>query len=310
MKIYINPQRALPGLLLALFIPSLALASLDSVSAPDDPASAVYKTDDIYNRLQSGAVGAKRSGGFTEPSAGPAAGARKTLDELMGAAPAADNVTGALPAEVKSGKSYWGLRSDGGGWGKQTGAAIPAIPAPVPRTGQTTSYATGDDGAKQKGVPLPNPRFTDKGDGTVSDNLTGLIWLKNANCTASFASVSKKWSDVLTAVAALKSGDCSLSDGSAAGDWRLPNQKELASLVNLQYYGPALSNNAGTAQWTSGLPFSNVPTSVGISYWSSTPYTPSPSTSIYVVDFYAGLVSSVFKTATTSSYVWPVRGGQ
>ncbi len=54
-------------------------------------------------------------------------------------------------------------------------------PAPVPQTGQTISYATGDDGALQKGVALPSPRFTDNGNGTVTDNLTGLIWLKNAN---------------------------------------------------------------------------------------------------------------------------------
>ena len=55
-------------------------------------------------------------------------------------------------------------------------------PAPVPKTGQTISYEPGDDGYYQKGVAWPNPRFTDNGDGTVTDNLTGLIWLKNANC--------------------------------------------------------------------------------------------------------------------------------
>ena len=55
-------------------------------------------------------------------------------------------------------------------------------PAPVPKTGQTVSYATGDDGDLQKGVAWPDPRFTDNSDGTVTDNLTGLIWLKNANC--------------------------------------------------------------------------------------------------------------------------------
>ena len=27
----------------------------------------------------------------------------------------------------------------------------------------------------------PSPRFTDNNDGTVTDNLTGLVWLKNAN---------------------------------------------------------------------------------------------------------------------------------
>ena len=47
----------------------------------------------------------------------------------------------------------------------------------VPATGQTDSVAAGDDGDLQKGVPWPDPRFTDNGDGTVTDHLTGLIWL-------------------------------------------------------------------------------------------------------------------------------------
>jgi len=58
----------------------------------------------------------------------------------------------------------------------------PVGPAPMLKTGQTTSYATGDDGDLQRGIPWPNPRFTDNEDGTVTDNLTGLIWLKDANC--------------------------------------------------------------------------------------------------------------------------------
>ena len=48
----------------------------------------------------------------------------------------------------------------------------------LPKTGQKTSYATGDDGALRKGVSWASPRFTDNGDGTVTDNLTGLVWLK------------------------------------------------------------------------------------------------------------------------------------
>src|SRR5215831_9628931 len=59
---------------------------------------------------------------------------------------------------------------------------VSVAPAPVPRTGQTTSYAARDDGALQKGVALPTPRFTNNNNGTITDNLTGLIWLKNANC--------------------------------------------------------------------------------------------------------------------------------
>ena len=56
--------------------------------------------------------------------------------------------------------------------------------APVPKTGQTISFGTGDDGDLQMGAKWPNPRFTDKEDGTITDNLTGLTWLKDANCMA------------------------------------------------------------------------------------------------------------------------------
>ncbi len=43
----------------------------------------------------------------------------------------------------------------------------------VVKTGQTTSYRTGDDGDLEKGVAWPDTRFTDNGNGTVTDNLTG-----------------------------------------------------------------------------------------------------------------------------------------
>ena len=46
------------------------------------------------------------------------------------------------------------------------------------QTGQTTSIVTGDDGYYEKGVSWPVPRFVDNGNGTITDNLTGLIWQK------------------------------------------------------------------------------------------------------------------------------------
>lgn len=50
---------------------------------------------------------------------------------------------------------------------------------------QITGYApvAGEDASINKGVDWPNPRFTDNRNGTITDNLTGLIWLQNANCT-------------------------------------------------------------------------------------------------------------------------------
>jgi len=47
----------------------------------------------------------------------------------------------------------------------------------LPRTGQTTSYATGDDGDLQAGNPRAT-RFVDNGNGTVTDRATGLQWVK------------------------------------------------------------------------------------------------------------------------------------
>src|SRR5437899_1127498 len=44
-----------------------------------------------------------------------------------------------------------------------------------PATGQTTSFHAGDDGATQAGAPLS---YTDNGDGTITDENTGLMWEK------------------------------------------------------------------------------------------------------------------------------------
>ena len=106
---------------LFLLFPFSALAgSLDSPAAPTAAGSAMYTLSDIYNRLTAGTTGTKRSGAFAEPSAGPTSGTGRTLDEVMGKAPTADNTNGVLPAEVANSKTYWGLRTDGT-WGPQTG---------------------------------------------------------------------------------------------------------------------------------------------------------------------------------------------
>jgi len=184
----------------------------------------------------------------------------------------------------------------------------PCITAPVPKTGQTTCYdtdgnvidcaGTGQDGEYQKGVAWPNPRFTDNGDGTVTDNLTGLIWLEDANCFG-----ERTWSQALSDCNGLASGDCGLTDGSSAGQWRLPNRFELESLLHLGFYNPAVPNTAGTGKWTEGDPFTNVQ----YLYWSSTTGATNASYAWYV-SMYNGYMHYYYKS--NHDYVWPVRGGQ
>ena len=165
------------------------------------------------------------------------------------------------------------------------------VPAPVPQSGQTVSYADGDDGEYQAGVMWPDPRFTDNGDGTVTDHLTGLVWLKNAYCFG-----PRDWLDALVTANALADGRCGLSDDSMAGDWRLPNIRELHSLIDYSNNDPALPT---------GYPFINVQR---FWYWSSTPLARFPEDTAWAVLLRNGYV---IEDDNTSPYnVWPVRGGQ
>ncbi|UPU34719.1 DUF1566 domain-containing protein [Geomonas paludis] len=171
----------------------------------------------------------------------------------------------------------------------------------LPKTGQKACYdaagteipcaGTRQDGELQMGLAPPSPRFTDHNDGTVTDNLTGLIWLKQANCFA-----AKLWMDALTVAKDLHSGTCGLSDNSVSGDWRLPNILELESLVDLSNINPALPT---------GHPFNNVQNS---GYWSSSTnaFHMLRARYVYMPD---GAINGSDK-ATATHFVWPVRGGR
>ena len=221
-----------------------------------------------------------------------------------------DTTTGdAAPGDILLGKKAW---VDGT---EVTGtASISSNPAPVPKTGQTTSYATDDDGDLENGAAWPNPRFTDNENGTVTDNLTGLIWLADADAFG-----IRQWSTALTDCSTLNTDEHGLTDGSSQGDWRLPNRKELASLVLLGNSAPSVPNTAGTGKWTADDPFTDVRSS---HYWSSSTYY-NDTRYAWVVNFGDGSIPNSsgnkvtipggeggFDTGPAQLYVWPVRGGQ
>lgn len=170
-------------------------------------------------------------------------------------------------------------------WPVRTGEGIDTAPAKLPKTGQTTSYAIGDDGNIQKGVTWPNPRFT-AGTGAmvdcVKDNLTGLMWVKSPDSTQRSWGAGLDYSNNLTL--------CGYSD------WRLPNKKELMSLINAE--------QAIQAGWLNAQGFNNI---VADYYWSSTTNYGYPSY-VWVIhmdngDQFGGVRSALY-------YAWPVRGGQ
>lgn len=176
---------------------------------------------------------------------------------------------------------------------------------------------TGADGDLQAGIAWPVPRFTDNGDGdasfvgTVTDNLTGLTWLKDADCiktkyvnfdqSCTVGDGQVDWDQALAFVAAMNAGtypDC------AGGhtDWRLPNLRELWSLAE---YSTQPKNDA----LPSGHPFENDPP--GWTWTSTTVVTYTDpvfiTTHAWAVGFTDGRWADEYKADCNP--VWPVRGG-
>jgi len=148
----------------------------------------------------------------------------------------------------------------------------------LPKTGQTATYHTGDDGDLKKGEAWPDSRFTVNGD-CITDNLTGLMWSKDANLLDG----TKTWQEALDYASNLTL--C------GHNDWRLPNRRELRSLTDHSKYAPALP---------AGHPFINVQPGA---FWSSTTYA-NNTAAAWFVDMRNGYLHNSPKT--DSHFVWPV----
>ncbi len=142
---------------------------------------------------------------------------------------------------------------------------------------------SGQDASFDVGTPWPEPRFI-LHDDEVTDNLTGLIWCRDA----SLAEFPLTWQEALDFVA-----NMNREQHYGQHDWRMPNRRELRSLLSLQCKLPALPEQH---------PFINV---FNGWYWTATTAAISPAHAWYV----ALDGARMFYGGKDQSYMlWPVRG--
>jgi formylglycine-generating enzyme required for sulfatase activity len=127
--------------------------------------------------------------------------------------------------------------------------------------------------------PSPATRFTDNGNGTVTDNLTRLVWQKTPS------SATMTWEEALAYASGL----------ALAGktDWRVPNVKELQSLNDETLSKPSIPKS-----FINGIASGN--------YWSSTTMYQQAGVA-WDINVEYGIVS--YNTKTVKEYALCVRGG-
>ncbi|MGK5091012.1 DUF1566 domain-containing protein [Deltaproteobacteria bacterium TL4] len=149
----------------------------------------------------------------------------------------------------------------------------------LPDSGQTISYSNsfGEDHDY-----LINPQsFTDNGNSTITDNVTGLMWQQTTDAT------NRDWATAGTYCDILILGGFS--------DWRLPSKKELVSIISFGTSHPAINTTY-------------FPNTYSSTHWSSTTFAPDPSWA-GLVSFHNGDVNSNVKTVNDNGLVRCVRGG-
>jgi len=159
----------------------------------------------------------------------------------------------------------------------------------LPDTGQIVHYsvAAGDDSDYRPALTQPGYNVLNPVDisSVTVDNVTRLMWITNPETDAGMGGLYT-WTNAIAA--------CEGASYAGYLDWRLPNVRELLSIVNYQNMSPAINTSA-------------FPGTRSNYYWTSTTYV-SSSASVWGVDFLAGVVS-IGSSKTGTSYVRCVRRG-
>jgi Protein of unknown function (DUF1566) len=221
-------------------------------------------------------------------------------------------------------------------WAAAAVYAAPPNPPPAgtrfPATGQITSYVAGDDGYYQAGSPL---NYTDNGDGTITDNNTKLMWEEKDDVSGSLNRFTNTypWAGTCqdNSTVCGTDADCTAVSGTAkctpargaqytifqwvaalnaeafAGhtDWRIPNIKELQSIVDYGTSDPAVDAAFNTS-CSSGCTVLTCSCTQSGGYWSATTFAGN-SLGAWYVGFDGGPVR--LGNMAAHYYVRAVRGG-
>jgi hypothetical protein len=162
------------------------------------------------------------------------------------------------------------------------------------QTGQVKCYdssgheiscsGSGQDGEFKKGISWPVPRFERKDRTTVVDHLTGLMWTGDAN----IFEFPMTWQESLDYVT-----DMNRDRVFGYADWRLPNRRELRSLLSYQTCNPVLPQEH---------PFRNV---FNGWYWTSTTAAINTAYAWYI---HMGGGRMFYGGKRQYFLLWPVRG--
>ena len=210
------------------------------------------------------------------------------------------------------------------GCGFDVSGCVAATCSALPATGQTTAYGPGSDGAIQAGCAQS---FTDNGDGTITDNCTGLMWEKkddsgglhdkdnlytwctdadfNGACDDPGNTMDGTIQDFIDELNDVAGGGASCFAGHC--DWYVPNRNELATLLDNEVYNPAINTDFNQCPVAcSDVTDPACSCTASSAYWSATTSAPSPPYA-WLVDFASGNTGSASKF--TGLHVRAVRAG-
>ena len=192
-----------------------------------------------------------------------------------------------------------------------SGGNMIVCPRTVPLCLFTQCAGSGQDGNLQRGAALA---YVDNGNGTITDTNTGLMWEKlSRDGTVHDRDSTYTWDDAFAVkIATLNRGGRGFA---GHADWRVPNAKELQSIVNYAVVFPAVSAafdtdcTLGCTVTSCSCTAYSLPLPSDAGYWSSSSFFDSsgPKAGAWAVRFADGVDQSPFKTSLHS--VRAVRGG-